>query len=89
MEPRDTILRLAAVHNVSRRAVVRGFNDHTGRESRARVHYYYSGERSPDPEGAAVLCAVLGLSAPECLELYESCGIPTPDAVWEAVHGQR
>ena len=87
MEPRDTIHRLCAAHNVSRRQLVQAFEERTCRPSRARVHYYWTGERSPDPEGAAILCSALDLSARECLELYEACGIPTPDPVWEAVHG--
>lgn len=88
MEPRDTILRLAATHNVSRRQVLAVFEEHLGKPCRARIHYYWTGERAPDPEGAGLLCHALGLSAVECLVLYEACGIPTPDAVWAAVHGQ-
>lgn len=87
MEPKDTILRLAAAHDVSRRAIIETFEQHTAKPSRARIHYYWTGQRAPDPEGAAILCVALDLSARECLELYEACGIPTPDPVWEAVHG--
>lgn len=88
MDPRDTIHRLAAKHNVPRRAVVQTFAEHGCIHARARVHFYWTGQRSPDPEGAALLCVALDLTARECLELYEACGIPTPDPVWEAVHGQ-
>ena len=38
-----------------------------------------------EPDAAAVLCVALDLNARQCLELYEACGIPTPDPVWQAV----
>jgi hypothetical protein len=85
MEPRDTIRRLAAAHNTTRGHVVRTFREHG--LPRQSVHHYWQGERVPSPQGAAVLCVALDLSARECLALYEACGIPTPDPVWEAVNG--
>jgi hypothetical protein len=45
------------------------------------------GQRCPEPDAAAVLCVALDLNARQCLELYEACGIPTPDPVWQAVNG--
>jgi hypothetical protein len=85
MEPRDTIHRLAARRNRTRSDVLRTFREHG--LSRSQLHNYWHGVRVPSPQGAAILCVALDLDARECLELYEACGIPTPDPVWEAVYG--
>lgn len=85
MEPRDTLHRLATRKNRTRGDVLRTFREHG--LTRSHVHNYWHGVRVPSPQGAAVLCVALDLDARECLELYEACGIPTPDPVWALVHG--
>ena len=85
MEPRDTIHRLAERHQRTRADIVRTFREHG--IGRSHVHNYWHGIRVPSPQGAAVLCVAMDLDARECLELYEACGIPTPDPVWALVHG--
>jgi len=79
------IQRFAAEHNVLRRDIVATFAECGMRSARQRVHYYWTGQRCPEPGAAAVLCVALDLNARQCLELYEACGIPTPDPVWQAV----
>jgi plasmid maintenance system antidote protein VapI len=86
MEPQRTIRRFMLEKNITQRDLSRAFVEHALGAPRQRVSNYVHGRSCPTPEGAMVLCHALGLNARECLELYEACGIPTPDPVWTVVH---
>ena len=83
MTPNECIQHFAQLHGLTRSDVWRTCRD-LGM-SRQSMHGYWHGLRRPDPLAASMLCVALDLDARQCCELYEACGIPTPDPVWEAV----
>ena len=83
MNPNECIQHFARLHGLSRSDVWRTCRD-LGM-SRQSMHNYWNGLRCPDPIAASVLCVGLQLDARQCCDLYEACGIPTPDPVWDAV----
>lgn len=85
--PARHLAELMTERGFTRRQLVRVLREHGVVGARQCVHAYLTGTRNPSPNVAAVLCVAFDLDARGCLELFEACGIPTPDPVWAAVHG--